>query len=164
MSTWNSIDIHNPGTLTVDTLPDALGEDGEMWESYDAADWRDEKNPRDLITVSGRSKYTAEEVQAALPALAIDGRRIVHSQEWDDDEVGQSEDIYENGAHAPEQGKHSALVPDTLPALVERLTSALAAYDAIESDDDPGYHARVDAAINALTPARDLLAALAATR
>ena len=40
MSTWNTITIERPGALTLDTLPDALTGDGEIWEGREEDDTR----------------------------------------------------------------------------------------------------------------------------
>jgi hypothetical protein len=171
MSTWNSIEIHNPGTLTVDTLPDALGEDGEMWESYDVTDNREDTPPyiiqgrviRDTIpgdpdgslVITGRSKYMADRVKAELPGLAVEGRCIVHDEEWDDDEVGQAQTVYEDGEEKPEQAKHSELVPDSLGMLVTLFRDDLARFDAATDDNTERA-----AAIQAIKSARALVDAL----
>jgi hypothetical protein len=50
----------------------------------------------------------------------------------------------------------------TIPYLAARARAIIERYDAIESDDDPGYHQRVDAAIDLIEPARELVEAVGA--
>jgi hypothetical protein len=134
MSTWNVITIERPGALTLDTLPDALTRDGEIWEGRDEDDTRvgfpdrmsplgyeikgRDADPDGVIKISGHSKWRADDAIEALIELSKTTGRITHHEEWDDDEVGQSVSVYENGAEVREVRKVSALVPANLPDLI----------------------------------------------
>ena len=143
MSTWNSITINEPGDLTVETLPTELTSDGEIWEWYEAY------SNEGAITIEGHSKYSADEAKSAMRRLSRSTGRITHFEEWDDDEVGQSLTVYENGAVVHEQGRHSELVPDNLAELVK------AGRDALSADTDSVWeNGRVT------RPMRDALRAL----
>lgn len=139
MSTWNSITIHNPGDLTLDTLPSALWAEGEIWEGRDEDDEREgwpagrfgawdkgrDPNPKGAIRVSGHSKYTAEAAGACLLELSK-GRRIEWSQEWSEDEPGSSLDVFIDGVRSREESTHDMQVPDNLSDLIAAARKALA--------------------------------------
>ncbi|KZE41397.1 hypothetical protein [Microbacterium sp. T32] len=137
MSTWNSITIERPGALTLDTLPDALTGDAEIWEDRDEDDERvtipeyepyawnpgyklPERpgNPEGNITIEGRSKYRADDAIAALIELSKTTGRITHYQEWDNDGPGQETTVYENGEYIHAASKVSDMVPANLHELI----------------------------------------------
>lgn len=133
MSTYNSITIENPGALTIETLPDALTSDGEIWEGYDVTDERIDVperrteafifpgrpgNPDGAITIAGGSKWRAEEAIAALVELSKTTGRITHHQEWDDDAPGAETTVYENGEYVEAKSLESAMVPANLAELI----------------------------------------------
>jgi len=138
MTTWNNITISNPGTLTVEALPDELKGDGAIWEDFSADDEREaiepdhyypgsvgrEGKPEGDITIEGRSKYHADDAEAILPELSK-GRRIEWFEEWDDDGPGQRVTVWENGEEVAAERKHSELVPDALHELVAELRALL---------------------------------------
>jgi len=133
MTTWNSITIESPGALTLDTLPDALTGDAEIWENRTEEDERvtvpareafgatyPERpgNPGGSIIISGGSKWSAEDAIHAVIELSKTTGRITHYQEWDDDQQGQSLTVYENGAEVEELAQVSELVPANLRELI----------------------------------------------
>lgn len=179
MTTWNSITIENPGALTLDTLPAALTEDAEIWGDRSQDDERvtipehepypwspgyklSERpgDPAGNITIEGRSKWRPEAAIEALIELSKTTGRVTHYQEWDDDEQGQESAVYEDGEYVVTASRVSDMVPANLHELIAAARVPLARYDAIDSDDDPGYHARVDAAFDLITHARRLIDAL----
>lgn len=140
MTTWNTITIERPGALTLDTLPDALTGDAEIWEGRTEWDERETVperftfgrlraerpgNPDGDIIISGHSKWTPEEAIKALIELSKTTGRITHRQEWDDDEAGQSVTVYENGAEVEELAQVSDLVPANLHELIADARTAL---------------------------------------
>ena len=143
MSTWNVVTIHNPGDLTIETLPDALSPDrfmdGEIFDEREGKpevhygtppnDWRTPAMPGDPngdIRIEWRSKYSDDEAQAACAEIATGERTVTHFQEWDDDEVGQSLDAYRNGIVVEQESQNGDLVPRNLDELVKAVRDALA--------------------------------------
>jgi hypothetical protein len=133
MSTWNAITIENPGALTIDTLPDALTRDGEIWEGYEVTDERIDVperrteafifpgrpgNPDGNFVIAGGSKWRADEAIAALMELSKTTGRITHHQEWDDDTPGAETTVYVNGEYVEAESLESAMVPANLAQLV----------------------------------------------
>lgn len=170
MSTWNSITIENPGALTLDTLPDALKGDAEIWEDRYEADERvpipasapyswdpgyklPERpgNPEGSITIEGRSKYQADDAIAALIELSKTTGRITHYQEWDNDGPGQETTVYENGEYIHAASKVSDMVPANLHELIRDARTALL-FDAPSPAVVDALAGTLTALVNALDP------------
>lgn len=165
MSTWNRITIERPGALTLDTLPDALTHVGEIWEGRSEDDTRvgfpdrmsplgyeikgREADPDGVITISGHSKWRADDAIAALIELSKTTGRITHHEEWDDEEVGQSVSVYENGAEVESERRESELVPANLRALVAAGRAALDHSDTAATQEQQDA---LRALVNALDP------------
>jgi len=140
MSTWTSVTIETPGALTLETLPDDLTADGEMWDGYEVDDERvtiPERtlfghvfrerpgNPDGDIRISGGSKWQAERALGALQELSKSTGTIRVFESWDDEAGGQRVTIFRGGETVSEECKEAELVPVNLAALVADLKQAL---------------------------------------
>lgn len=145
MPTWNVITIIRPGSLSIAELPEGLGPDGPIWEERSVYDERESipaseifgkhypetpGDPDGEIRIEGWSKYHAD-IDTEILALS-EGRRIEWFEEWNEDEVGQSQSVYEDGAIIAAEGKHSELVPDTLTELITAVRSHVGAGSALD--------------------------------
>ncbi|MDL5351150.1 hypothetical protein [Microbacterium sp. zg-YB36] len=169
MSTWNAIVIEQPGSLTIDTLPDALTGEGEIWEGYDVTDERESRqpntyyqgdpggpgNPEGRIVISGHSKYEASAAIAALIELSKTTGTITHSEEYDYDEPGQEVTVYRAGGYVLAESRTSELVPNNLGELIAAVREGIALVDATFDKEEEHY-----AAVRTVMAARALISAL----
>lgn len=149
MSTWNAVTIESDHTYT-DAELDAL-EGPEEWGLWEADGWTIPHPYTSSPAAYGWSKWHRDEIgdwakqyTAEHPGVTVRWR-----EEWDDEEAGQRETVYRNGAVVREECKHSELVPDILPSLISDARQALK-FDALTP-------AAVDTLTDALTALVDAL-------
>lgn len=118
MSTWNTVTIKTPKEIDLDELPDI--DDLGLWDGQDF-DFPEEP------TASGRSKYRADDLDNWIIDYTTEHPEIsIHwYEEWDDDEPGQSLNVYRAGSIVRAESKSSALVPANLAELIAAVREAL---------------------------------------
>lgn len=125
----------------------------------------------------GGSKWLASDVGDFCLAFTKEypGTTAKWSDEWDNrdaDEPGHTVAVFRNGEVVPDEGKHSALVPNNLAELLKNATEALAPYEAhdpkttavwgnsITTGQDVEPYSLTDTAANMAASIRALVAAL----